>query len=260
MPHPTASGVPSDWRPSPGEEGQVWLDGQGRRVNADGRLLCRAKRRKGGGALCQSPLLVRDGLCRIHGGKTPAVRPDLWRDGRPPKKLIGLLSQPTAELVALANDAEELLSLRSELTYLHSRLSELCQQSQSLPTADDWAAALAAFETGNHQELGTILRKGRDGWETLSRTLTLMESVRRLTETEVKRETAKTQSMSVAAAMAFARALIDAVTSEVPDTATQSRVVQRTLQAVHAIPSLMGLSHAPPPPVPIDAVVLDQPS
>jgi hypothetical protein len=211
----------------------------------DGRVRCGARTRQG--RPCPNLPVQGRQRCRMHGGLTPIARPDLWKDGRPPEKWSRLLPNATPDLAALIQSPDELLSLRAEILLWHDRLRELVTQAAGLPTADDWAQALGAVEAGKTAEALAILKAGVDAWKAHERALQVSEHIRKLSDTETRRETAKTSSLPVQAAMAFVRLLVSAIQEE-PDlpAAVRGRIVGRLLGATQSLPALMG-SPAPSP-------------
>ncbi len=212
----------------------------------DGQVRCGAKTRQG--RRCPNLPVTGRQRCRMHGGKTPVARPDLWKEGRPPDKWRRLLPNATPDLAALIQAPEELLSLRSEILLWHDKLRELVTQSEGLPTGDDWTQALSAVQAGKTAEALRILEAGVDAWKAHERALQVSEHIRKLSDTETRRETAKTASLPLQSAMAFVRLLVSAIQEE-PDlpAAARGRIVGRLLGATQSLPALMGSPAQSPP-------------
>lgn len=80
---------------------------------------------------------MKNGRCRLHGGKQPAPGPSHpnWKHGRQSKFMEHLPQKLRASFLASIDDPD-LLSVRNELALMDSRLHELLQRLQSGETVE----------------------------------------------------------------------------------------------------------------------------
>ncbi|CAN5692268.1 hypothetical protein BH24GEM1_BH24GEM1_31800 [soil metagenome] len=161
-------------------------------------MRCSAKSKRSGEP-CRSPAVTGRATCRMHGGTAPrGVASHSWRHGRYSKAV-------PARLLASYQDAlgdPDLVALRDELALTDARMQEVLR---ALP------ADLSPID--------------RDAWTELL--LPLLETRRRLADTERRRLEVLNAYVSQGQLMALVGALQQAVLELVPDRAVRAALGRR---------------------------------
>lgn len=160
-----------------------------------------------------------NGRCYYHGGATPVgpASPS-WKTGRYSRYMPERLARRVHEM---ENDPD-LLSLKSELALVQLRLSELLEGVGTAQNWTDlsvkWAEFVQALREQDSDriaqlvtEINGIVRGGADDTETWKEITALLESRRRLAESEQKRIVAAQHTVAVDQAMGLLGILVEAV-------------------------------------------------
>lgn len=187
---------------------------------------CGAKKRSGG--FCRKPPLKGKTRCRLHGGASLAgIAHPGYSHGRYSKTLPTRLQE---RYQASLHDPE-LLSCRSEISVIDSRMSELFSQLEAGSSVGLWedcfrlaknlSSAIASGRRDEILQIATqiedVARKGKQE-EGIWREFHKMADLRRkLSESEVKRLEAAGHSISASEAMNLAQSLLQSVRRNVSD-------------------------------------------
>lgn len=206
------------------------------------RKVCGAKTRKG--SPCQG-IAMANGRCRMHGGNQPkGVASPQFVSGRYSKYLPTRLLDRYHE----AESDTELLSLRSEIALVDSRLSDLLSKVDTGEAKKLWEQAKELNrdiqadmlnEDYGHlmmhcKSLDELIGEGLTDYTAWSELYYILDQRRRLAESERKRLIENEQTVRADKALTLAMALLQAVKENVTDRAVLSSVqtaFNRLLQA-----------------------------
>ena len=193
--------------------------------HAAAMTLCGAKTRSGNP--CKSPAMP-NGRCRMHGGKSlRGIAHPQFKDGRYSKDMpVRLLERYQAAI-----DDPELLNMRHEIALLQSRLSDLLTRVDTGESKSLWEKAkeLAvdiqkAIYNENYGAaiisatlLDHTIGSGLTDFEAWEQIQSIVEQIRKLSESEQKRLVAAQQMITSEQAMTFVAAIVDSVRRHVTD-------------------------------------------
>lgn len=187
--------------------------------------VCGAKTRAGG--TCKQPALA-NGRCRYHGGKTPGgIASPHFKTGRYSKFLPARLADRYHESLT----DPDLLELRSEISVLDARMSELIGRIDTGESGAAWMTAKIALqhyqearldgEKGKEieamQELESVLERGLADTAIWSEIAMMTEQRRKLVESERKRLVDMQQVITSDRAMLLIGAVVDIIRRNVTD-------------------------------------------
>lgn len=190
---------------------------------------------KQSGERCKRPASPGKEVCYIHGGKTPSgIASPHFKSGRYSKSLPGRILERYTEFLS----DENILALDDEIALVSARIAELLgnlehgdlgarwlelQKHYELMVqavaSQDLGAGRAAFEA-----LGAVIKEGADEFLSWSQISELLESRRKLVDTERKRLVDAQQVITSEQAMVLVTALIDSVRRNVRDPATLTSI------------------------------------
>jgi hypothetical protein len=184
--------------------------------------LCGAKSRDGDP--CRQPAL-ENGRCHYHGGRSlRGIASPTFKDGRHSKYLPGRLLERYQEAIA----DEQLLNLRDEIALVDTRLGELLGRLHTRESAAFWTALkdakrrILSNPTGEDLKatmaslLDTIDAGGAE-YELWAEITPLLETRRKLVESERKRLVDMQQMITAEEAMTLVAGLLRAVKRNVQD-------------------------------------------
>lgn len=195
--------------------------------NAAGKPICGAKTTKG--TPCQSPVLMDNGRCRIHGGATPSGLAS-------PNTKTGKYSKnaPT-RLTANYQDAlsdQKLMELREEVALLDAYIMDRLSRADHGDSGQLWrlldktyrdhydaiyVQADPAKISATITELRRLIQRGIADHTAWAEILEAIEQRRRLVESERKHMIQMEQLVSVEQMMLVAAQLLDSVRKNVTD-------------------------------------------
>lgn len=203
---------------------------------------CTAKSKQSG-KRCKRPVTPGRTVCYIHGGKTPrGVASPNFKHGRYTKSLVGsLLSDYHAAL-----DDPELLNLQEEIALVDSRIAAILKRTDKGESGALWkharntykemeAARLAndlAAEVAARVNLGLALDKGHLDYAVWNEIAALLESRRKLVESERRRMVDMRALVSTEDVMAAVKALVGAVRMYVKEPDTLRNIVDEIERAL----------------------------
>jgi hypothetical protein len=211
---------------------------------------CGAKTRFG--EPCKRRPAVNRTRCILHGGATPiGVNSGSWRHGRYSKYLpVRLVAQYTASMTD-----PELLSGKSEISLLDSRLAELLTRVDAGATGRLWDRLMAArtelMDARRRRDpeatasaLAAILdliQTGCHDSETWEEIYEVADKRRKHAASEARRLNDQRHSVSVESVITALRVIATAIRLNVEDPATRRRV----LQSVSELTVISGISPTP---------------
>lgn len=180
-------------------------------------VLCGAKTRAGG--ICRAAAMP-NGRCKIHGGMTPAGPASAnWKTGRYSRYLPSGLREA---YIAAASDID-LLNLTDEIALVDVRTSQLLGnadaaaaqwlevQRAAAAAEDARAAGGAALDAALDSLRGALAAADGSGPALWSEVMQLLETRRRLAETERKRRVDQQLFVTVEQAMTLVQAVVESV-------------------------------------------------
>lgn len=200
--------------------------------NDSGRRICGAPLRKKPGRFCKSTLVMPNGRCRIHGGKSlGGIASPTYKDGRYSKYIPKRLMD-AASAAALDPD---LLSLREEIGLVYARIGDVLSRVDTGESGAMWAKVKSAFASfdnarGNEDEFKALaaLRLSIEAgysdslaWGEIGE---LIEQRRKLVESEQKRLVAMNQMITAERAMLLFGAFAGILRKHVTDPQTLSAI------------------------------------
>jgi hypothetical protein len=210
-------------------------------------MQCGAHNKRGG--ICRNAPVTGRTRCRLHGGKSlVGTACPHYRSGRysayVPERLRARYEQ--------AQDDPELLSLRSEVALVDSRLADLLSRVDTGESGQLWAELRRAYrafarvrQSGDDETaaLATverlIERAGQDhqAWAEIG---ALIEQRRKLAESESKHMATLQQMLTTEQALSMMRAIVDILTRHVSDKQALSAIIvelQRMAGPAHELPA-----------------------
>jgi hypothetical protein len=231
----------------------------------DERRQCTAGSKRSGQRCRRAPARGRT-VCSMHGGRSlVGIASPAFRHGRYSRALPGGLAERYLESLA----DPELLSLRSEIALVDSRVTELLGRvgsGESGPAwrklSDTWGAmvrARAAGEVGLARyhllQLEGLITDGRADHAAWAEVYAALEQRRRLTESEWRRLVALRQVLTVEQAAVLVAAVADSVRRHVRDVEALRGVSEDLARLVsrddlrEESPARDGLKSPPTPPM-----------
>ena len=208
---------------------------------------CTALSRRSG-ERCRNPAVHGLDVCRMHGGGSPHRG---TRSGRPIRhgRYSRLLPDRLAARYQEAERDNALLNLRAEISLIDARLAELLGHLSTGESGQSWREALAAWRyltdmaatgdvglfRGAMDNLGRILQRGASDPRTWGEIVALVETRRRLVESERRRLVEMQQMISAEQAMALLASVTAIIRENIPDGPTRNRIASgiRGLLAVN---------------------------
>lgn len=197
---------------------------------------CGAKTKSGG--TCQT-WAMPNGRCRLHGGKSlSGIASATWKHGRYskvlPSRLLDRYQQATAD--------PELLALRSEISLVDARIAELLTKLDEGESGQVWKwlqERMDDFNRANRHasnikdeerrkaklaeaaealsDIQSLIARGASDWQVWGEVVSMIDTRRRLVESEQKRLVAMQQMITSERAVNYAAALGQAVFEVVKD-------------------------------------------
>jgi hypothetical protein len=192
---------------------------------------CQAKA-KSTGIQCNRSAVSGKRVCTVHGGLTPSgIASPNFKTGKYSKFLPDKLSARYEE----ALEDTELLTLKSEVALIDSRLTDILENIQSDDTRSLWIDLQSAWEryrnAPNDERRNTelyniedLIEKGSKVYHQWNEIYVVLEQRRKLVESERKRYLEMNQVVTADRLMVLISALLGIIKEHVSDT--------RTLQAI----------------------------
>lgn len=199
-------------------------------------MQCQAKSKRSG-QQCKRPAVVGMRVCYIHGGASPrGLASGRYKTGKyskyAPQRLLERYHESLKDT--------ELLALRDDIALVDSRIEDILKRVDSGEAGAIWNQARGAYAAlrnamadqdqlkimGALKDLDSCLGRGVADWAAWDELLRLMESRRKLVESEQKRLIAMNQMVTTEQAMILVTALIDVVRRNVTDRATLAAIDQ----------------------------------
>ncbi len=188
---------------------------------------CNAKSKRTG-ELCKARAVNGSTKCYHHGGKTPAgIASPNYKTGRYSKSLPTRLAERYEEA---ENDAK-LLELRSEVSLIDSRISDLLGRVDTGESGEIWKQLRSAYNelveanrkgdligaTDAMFSIGSLIGEGAQDYATWNEVLSVVEQRRRMVESERKRIVEMQQTLTIEQAMLMIGALTGIIRTHVTD-------------------------------------------
>lgn len=196
---------------------------------------------------CKKPVKLEGQRCFLHGGKSPSgIAASQFKHGRYSKVLPGGLAQRYEE--ALAD--QELLALRDEIALLDTRLMDLLGALGAGTSTEIWATLQQSFgalrvalakrdvDAANlaMRDLGQAVETGGQQRETWTEVYQLLETRRRLAESEAKRLIQMQQVLTAEQAMVLLTRVQQAIIENVTDKRALAAIAAEFRELVLAPP------------------------
>lgn len=183
------------------------------------------------GEQCKNPAITGRNTCRFHGGTVKAGPLSVnYKHGRYSKALPKRLAQRYEE----AEQDPELLSLRSELSLIDTRLHDVLQRVDSGDSGRLWRAFKDEVEAQEKNvndgfpisfgKLKSLLTQGRNDWMAWNEIITMIDNRRKLALAEAKRLETMQQMITAGEAMNYAAQLLESVRRNIDDPETLNRI------------------------------------
>jgi hypothetical protein len=195
-------------------------------TNAKGQRICGArltgKRR---GQLCESRVVMENGRCRLHGGKSVrGIAHPNYKGGRYSKYMPARLM----DAAQAASLDPELLSLREEIGLVYARLADILERVDTGESGAMWLNVSRCFDEfmsvrGNAGEFLALARlreaveAGKTDYMAWHEIGNLIEVRRKLVETEHKRLVAMEQMITSERALLLMAAFVNIIKAHVND-------------------------------------------
>lgn len=212
---------------------------------SDGKKpVCGANLREKPGETCESPVVMENGRCRIHGGKSPPPGPEhhSYRTGLYSKAVPARLRDRLEQLLT----DPEVMSHRRDAALLAARAEELLEQLDTGEAGAAWKRARDLYEQvqaqlrdGDHEgakvsmdRLGRQLREGAAEHEKWRELRELLDGRRAHVVAEHKRQLDLNQHVTVEQMLVMMYRVVNLVKQLVPDPAVHRALASemRTLE------------------------------
>lgn len=190
--------------------------------------------------LCQSKILMVNGRCKAHGGKTPrGIAAPGFKHGAFSKYLHGNLSAMYQEALTDV----DLMDIKGEMALLYARLCQLLESGES---EDLWSAAKGAwfafkdaYSKGDRDalaealdELDKLMTRGGEEAGRWNEIYQVQTQLLRNRESERRRLVEMQQMISAEQAMLLISALTHAIRQNVSDRAALTRITDAVVRLV----------------------------
>lgn len=203
---------------------------------------CGAKTRAGG--VCAKPPVPGRTRCRMHGGNSPAGPAAAnWRDGKR-SKYVDALPRHYREAYLRAVNSQDLTRLTDQLALMEARETELLKRLSPESSTALWHRAQKALNdiskamelpAGEERDVALRLaqealvssvRQGVATEETWRQLVEVLETRRRLADTERRRVESLKSYMTIEQAVTLAGAMVGIVKAHVTDRMALSEIVR----------------------------------
>lgn len=201
---------------------------------------CKAKSKRSG-ERCRRAAMIGKEVCMMHGGKTPrGTNNPNFKHGRYSKAIPDRLAARYNE----AQNDSQLLELREDIALIDARISDLLVRVDTGESGAAWrraAEAVQAFKTAQvagkvpemHKHLAVLtdtIEGGNGDSEAWAEVYAMLETRRKLVESERKRLVEMQQYISTERAMALIAAITDTVKRHVHDRTALLAISQDIMQ------------------------------
>lgn len=186
---------------------------------------------------CRAKVSRAGQACRVHGGASPkGIASPHYKGAGKSKYLPARMLADYQE----AADDQDLIALHADIALVEARIADILKRVDSGESGAQWANARAAYDAllvslratpADPQEqaqridaLGKTLARGRSDYAAWNELARLIEQKRKLIETEQKRLIAARDYVTVAQEYLLFDALVAAVTRNVVDRETLTRI------------------------------------
>lgn len=186
------------------------------------------------GQVCQSTVVMENGRCRLHGGKSlKGMASPQYKHGRYSKYMPARLM----DAAQAASVDPELLSLRAEIGLVYARMADILKRVDTNESGQLWERVGEAFTEFEHargtvrevpglERLRAAIESGQTDYEAWHEVGLLIEQRRKLVETEQKRLIAMEQMITTERALLLVGAIVNIIKTRVNDANVLSAITE----------------------------------